>query len=87
MTSPEEEEPGAAGGSPREAKKDYPGPMAYAGIGMTNAVCLMGGGALGWLLDRALATLPLFLLVGLVAGAALGVLATRAELRRYGGPG
>jgi F0F1-type ATP synthase assembly protein I len=61
--------------------------MAYAGIGMTNALCLLGGGALGWFLDRALATLPLFLLVGLAVGVALGVLATRAELRRYDGPG
>ena len=61
----------------------YPGPMAYAGIGMLNAVCLLGGGALGWLLDRELGTLPLFLLVGLLAGAGVGVLGTRAELRRY----
>jgi F0F1-type ATP synthase assembly protein I len=57
--------------------------MAYAGIGMLNAVCLLGGGALGWLLDRELGTLPLFLLVGLLAGAGVGVLGTRAELRRY----
>jgi F0F1-type ATP synthase assembly protein I len=61
----------------------YPGPMAYAGIGMLNAVCLLGGGALGWLADRSFGTLPLFLLVGLLAGAAVGVLGTRAELRRY----
>jgi len=51
---------------------------------MLNAFCLLGGGALGWLVDRALGTLPAFLLVGLVAGMTVGVLATRAELRRYG---
>ena len=62
----------------------YPGPMAYAGLGTLNAVCLLGGGALGWLADRAAGTLPLFLLVGLLAGAAVGVVGTRAELRRYG---
>jgi F0F1-type ATP synthase assembly protein I len=59
--------------------------MVYAGIGMLNAVCLLGGLAVGWALDRALGTLPVFLLVGLLAGAALGVLATRSELRRWKG--
>jgi F0F1-type ATP synthase assembly protein I len=61
----------------------YPGPMAYASLGMLNAICLFGGCILGWLADRALGTLPLFLFVGLLGGAALGVLGTRAELRRY----
>ncbi len=69
-----------AGDRPQD---QYPGPLAYLGIGMLNAVCLLGGGALGWLLDRELATMPLFLLLGLVGGLALGVLATRSELRRY----
>jgi F0F1-type ATP synthase assembly protein I len=61
--------------------------MVYAGIGMLNAICLILGGALGWLADRALGTLPLFMLIGLLAGAALGVIGTRAELRRYGRQG
>lgn len=56
--------------------------MAYAGIGMMNAICLLGGGALGWLADSAAGTLPLFMLLGLVLGAALGVAGTRSELRR-----
>lgn len=71
-------EDGADG--PRRA---YPGPFVYAGIGMLNAVCLMGGLVLGWLVDSAAGTLPLFLFLGLAGGAALGVAATRAELRRY----
>jgi F0F1-type ATP synthase assembly protein I len=58
--------------------------LAYAGLGVLNAFCLLGGGALGWLLDHVLGTLPLFLMVGLVAGLAAGVLVTRSELRRYG---
>ena len=57
--------------------------MAYAEIGMLNAVCLGAGGTAGWFADSALGTLPLFLLGGLVAGAVVGVLGTRAELRRY----
>lgn len=65
------------------AEQRYPGPMAFAGLGMLNAVCLFGGCMLGWLADRALGTLPLFLFGGLLGGAALGVLGTRAELRRY----
>jgi F0F1-type ATP synthase assembly protein I len=58
--------------------------LAFAGIGMQNAVCLLGCGALGLEVDHALATLPLFLMIGLLAGAALAVVATRVELRRYG---
>jgi F0F1-type ATP synthase assembly protein I len=74
-------EPGKEPAEPADGP--YPGPMAYASLGMLNAVCLVGGCVLGWLADRALGTLPLFLFVGLVGGAALGVLGTRAELRRY----
>ncbi len=65
------------------APDNFPGPMAYAGIGMMGALCLGVGGVLGWLADSALGTLPLFLLVGLLAGAGAGVLGARAELRRY----
>lgn len=61
--------------------------MAYAGIGMLNAVCLLVGAGLGWLADHALGTLPAFMLLGLLLGAALGVVGTRAELRRYRRPG
>ena len=68
-------------------RERYPGPMVYAGIGMLNAICLILGGVLGWLADQALGTLPLFMLVGLLAGVALGVIGTRAELRRYGRQG
>jgi hypothetical protein len=60
-----------------------PGIMVFAGLGLLNAVCLLGGLALGWLVDRELHTLPLFMLVGLAAGITLGVIATRSELKRY----
>ena len=63
--------------------KQRPGIMAFAGLGVLNALCLGAGMTLGWLADQALGTLPLFLLVGLVAGIALGVVATRSELKKY----
>jgi F0F1-type ATP synthase assembly protein I len=63
--------------------KERPGIMAFAGLGMLNAVCLGLGLAVGWFIDRALGTLPLFLFLGLLAGIAMGVIATRAEWKRY----
>ena len=63
--------------------KRQPGILAFAGLGMLNAFCLALGLGVGWLIDRALGTLPLFLFLGLIAGVGMGVLATRAELKRY----
>jgi F0F1-type ATP synthase assembly protein I len=63
--------------------KRGPGVMVFAGLGLLNAICMGAGLVVGWLIDRALGTLPLFLLLGLAAGIALGALATRAELKRY----
>jgi F0F1-type ATP synthase assembly protein I len=57
--------------------------LAFAGLGMLNAMCLGIGLGGGWLIDQALGTLPLFLFLGLLGGIATGVLATRAELKRY----
>jgi len=79
--------------APRGGRRDgsrsaaYPGPMAYAGIGMLNAVSLLGGAALGWFGDHELGTLPLFMMLGLLAGALVGIFGTRSELRRYRRPG
>lgn len=63
--------------------KERPGIMAFAGLGLMNAFCLAGGLVGGWFADRALGTLPLFLMVGLIAGVVAGALATRSELKRY----
>ena len=64
-------------------EKERPGIMAFAGLGMLNAICLAIGLVAGWFVDKALGTLPLFLFLGLVAGIGMGVLATRAEWKRY----
>jgi len=58
--------------------------MQFAGLGLLNAFCLLIWLGLGWLVDSALQTLPLFLMVGLILGALVGVLATRAEVKRWG---
>jgi F0F1-type ATP synthase assembly protein I len=63
--------------------KQRPNIMAFAGLGLMNALCLGVGMVIGWLVDRALGTLPLFLFIGLIAGVALGVFATRAEWKKY----
>lgn len=60
-----------------------PGIMAYAGLGLLNALCLLCGMGGGLLIDDAVGTLPLFMFVGLGFGIVVGVLATRAELRRF----
>ncbi|MDQ2724857.1 MAG: AtpZ/AtpI family protein [Acidimicrobiales bacterium] len=60
-----------------------PGIMAFAGLGLLNAVCLLVGMGVGWFVDSTVGTLPLFLFVGLILGIVAGVVATRAELRRF----
>lgn len=57
--------------------------MAFAGLGLMNAICLGSGLVGGWFADKALGTLPLFLLIGLVLGVVVGALATRSEIKRY----
>jgi F0F1-type ATP synthase assembly protein I len=64
-------------------EKERPGIMAFAGLGLMNAICVGGGLVGGWFADKALSTLPLFLMIGLVAGVLVGVLATRSEFKRY----
>ncbi|HWG73272.1 MAG TPA: hypothetical protein VG184_04355 [Acidimicrobiales bacterium] len=65
---------------------DKPGPniMAFAGLGLMNAICLVGAMAVGWGVDSALGTSPLFIMIGLILGVLVGVFVTRAELKRWG---
>ena len=68
---------------PDAVDKQRPGIWRLPGWGcsMPSAWCSVW--SVGWLIDRALGTLPLFLFLGLIVGIAMGVLATRAEWKRY----
>lgn len=57
--------------------------LSLAGLGMTNAICLLTGAGLGWLVDNWLGTAPVFILVGLMSGIVGGVLATFKEIRKF----
>jgi F0F1-type ATP synthase assembly protein I len=63
--------------------RERPGIMQFAGLGMLNALCVGVGMVGGWFVDQALGTLPLFLFIGMVLGIAVGVLATRSEIKRF----
>jgi hypothetical protein len=57
--------------------------LAFAGLGLQNALCLAAGLIGGVFLDRALGTRPLFIFLGMFTGIAVGVLVTRAAWKRY----
>ena len=55
--------------APRVAPKEGPGPAAYAGFGLQFVVALLLFLFLGQWVDRKLGTAPLFLFIGVFAGA------------------
>jgi F0F1-type ATP synthase assembly protein I len=57
--------------------------FTFAQLGSMNAVALLAGFGLGWLVDAKLGTTPIFIFVGLLVGAACGVYATYRRIRRY----
>ncbi|MGH3344697.1 MAG: AtpZ/AtpI family protein [Carbonactinosporaceae bacterium] len=57
--------------------------FALTSIGMLNALCLLAGVALGWLVDQHLGTTPVFIFVGMVLGIVAGVAGTYREIRKY----
>lgn len=63
--------------------KRPPGILAYAQLGMVDAILLLAGMAAGWGLDQWLGTLPLFLFLGMLAGIGAGVAFTWREVRQY----
>ncbi len=74
---------GGFGSCPEDKPQKQPGIMAFAQLGMMNAICLGLGMVLGWLVDRGLGTTPVFLFVGMAAGIACGAMVTRAEIKKY----
>jgi F0F1-type ATP synthase assembly protein I len=64
-----------------------PGGWALLGMGTTIAAILLVPMVLGWLVDRALGTLPIFVMVGLVLGLAAAARYTYVEVRRTFGSG
>jgi hypothetical protein len=59
------------------------GGVEFLTLGLSLAVVLVAGGALGWLVDRWLGTSPAFTLVGLALGITAAVLMTISRVRRY----
>ena len=54
-----------------------------AGLGLANACSLAAGLALGHYLDGRLDTAPVFVLIGIAAGLALGLAGSFLQIRRY----
>lgn len=57
------------------------------GMGTTIAAILLVPMVLGWLVDRAVGTLPIFVMVGLVVGLIAAARYTYVEVRRTFGSG
>jgi F0F1-type ATP synthase assembly protein I len=53
------------------------------GLGAVNAALLVGGLALGWLLDAVLDTVPIFILIGVALGIVADVAYTTARFRQF----
>lgn len=75
--------PAALRGVDSAVSKRPPGILVFAQLGMIGAVCLLGGGALGWLVDSLAGTLPLFLLGGLLLGGLAGARTTWREVKKH----
>ena len=60
-----------------------PGAVEFLTLGLTLAVTILVGGALGYLVDRWLGTSPVFTLIGLVLGITAAVLTAVSRVRKY----
>lgn len=54
-----------------------------AGLGLANAVSLAAGLALGHYLDGRLDSGPVFVLIGIAVGLAVGVIGSTLQIRRF----
>ncbi len=66
-----------------EGPKPLPGAVAFLSMGLAAAVCVGIGLGLGILVDDALHTAPVFLLVGLALGLAVAALSVIKQIRTY----
>ena len=60
-----------------------PGVWELLGLGAGIAACVVGGIGIGWLVDWAVGTVPVFMLIGLCLGIAAGVLMGYGKIRSY----
>jgi ATP synthase protein I len=83
------EDPNSPPDSEDSPQPQPPGPTLGTGavefltLGLTLAVTVLVGGALGYLIDRWLGTSPIFTLVGLVVGIAAAVVTAISRVRKY----
>jgi F0F1-type ATP synthase assembly protein I len=63
--------------------KPLPGAVAFLNMGLAAAVCVGLGVLAGVLVDDALHTAPLFLLIGLALGLAVAALSVVKQIRTY----
>ena len=66
-----------------EGPKPLPGAVAFLSMGLSAAVCVGLGLLAGVLVDGALHTAPLFLLIGLALGLAVAALSVIKQIRSY----
>lgn len=68
---------------PSKEPKPLPGAVAFLGMGLSAAVCVGVGLVVGILVDDALHTAPVFLLVGLALGLAAAAMSVITQIRTY----
>jgi F0F1-type ATP synthase assembly protein I len=71
------------GGRDDVAARSHPSAWDLLTLGASNAVVVVAGIGLGWLVDHALGTLPVFILVGLGLGIVAAILITYRRIRPY----
>lgn len=62
---------------------DAPGWSTLLGLGLTCGLSIGVGALLGWLVDRALGSSPLFIVIGLAVGIVCAASYTVVQFRKY----
>jgi F0F1-type ATP synthase assembly protein I len=68
---------------PPDEPRPLPGAVAFLGMGLSVAVCIGVFLVLGIVVDHALGTAPVFLLVGLALGVAAAAMSVVRQIRTY----